>query len=1157
MKKALSLILVCLFLVSMMIPVSAAQFINAYETIQAENYSEASCASVLGLGSTHYLENCLDAGGGKNVFDWQRNTYFKYANVDFGSDAAYGFSARVADFSDHADLKIILDSINGPVIGTLHIVSTGKQQDWETQSCPITPTSGMHDVFLKFENNPAKASLNYFTFLHTVPEETVRPTYSYEPLPANWQGRDTRPDTWVATDMLGEAVADNRMVGNPRSNKYVGIFYHLFLTRKQGEVYDNSRLLEENYFDPAYGPVNTDHFWGKPIFDYYRNIDTYVIRRHAQLLYNAGVDVIIFDTSNAGFPFAPYWMAIVDTLYQMREEGLNTPQFAFHTGDGTDGTNKLAAYLYKNLYSTGKYRELWFMWDGKPLMLGNSTQLSAQYRNVFTFRRSWAWQSGENQFPWLDNTPQGYGWNESADKPEATSVCLAQHATTNKGKSYSGGVEPANVSEETTLELINFREQWEHALSLDPEFIFVTAWNEWVASNYYAAEGQDFLGRKLSANDYYFVDEYNPEFSRDIEPSDGFLGDEAYMKLAHYIRLFKGARAVGAANGSHTISINESFAQWDTVEPAFYDSVGDVTHRNELAYAGYTTLVNQSGRNDFDTLKVAYDAENLYFYVKTVDNLTTKASKSWMTLFIDADQNAKTGWNGYDYVLNRRLSSDSVGILQKNVGNAWKWEDVEAIPFNASGNELQLAIPRSAVGLDNAELYFRFKWADNFGESGNIMDFYNIGDTAPDGRFAYQFNQVSTSAVQSRPAHDRYAGQVETVGSVYEAEYADRSISLPIEYEHTGFSGIGYAGGFSSIGASLSFSVASKDAGIYKGMLRYANGQANGRTLSLYVNGTYVRQLTLPVVAPADWSQWEMLAFDIPLDAGKNTVVLARDAQDTGEVNVDYFSVDFSKGRTFECEDGILRITRCNTDKQGYHGRGFTDTWTQIGASATLQIESSRETDYTLQIRYANAQRDEKTLSLYVNGHKLQQVIFPVVAMSDWNTWGTVSYRVPLVCGSNSVMLKYDSGDSGNINIDALTLVPKSASWLQAENAVLSGGVQINCNHSGYVGTGFTDSWSTAGAKASFTANCEATGYYDLIVRYANGEASGRTLNLYVNRKFVQTLHFPVVSSADWNAWREISFSKILKFYKGINSIVLAYDNGNNGKLNIDSIAFQ
>ena len=437
------------------------------------------------------------------------------------------------------------------------------------------------------------------------------------------------------------------------------------------------------------------------------------------------------------------------------------------------------------------------------------------------------------------------------------------------------------------------------------------------------------------------------------------------------------------------------------------------------------------------------------------------------------------------------------------------------------------------------------------------MDFYNIGDTAPDGRFAYQFNQVSTSAVQSRPAHDRYTGQIETSGSVYEAEYADRSISLPVEYEHNGFSGIGYAGGFSYASTSLSFSVASKDAGIYKGMLRYANGQANSRTLSLYVNGTRVCQLTLPVIAPADWSQWGTLAFDVPLDAGENTVVLIRDTQDTGEVNVDYLSIDFSKGRTFELEDGVLHIARCNTDKQGYHGRGFTDTWTQIGASATLQIESSRETDYTLQIRYANAQRDEKSLSLYVNGKKLQQIRFPVVATSDWNAWETVSYRVPLMRGSNSIMLKYDSSDSGNINIDALTLIPKSASWLQAENAALSGGVQVNSNHIGYVGTGFTDSWSTAGAKASFTANCETTGYYDLIVRYANGEASGRTLNLYVNRKFVQTLHFPVVSSADWNAWSEISFSKILELYKGTNSVVLVYENGNNGKLNIDSIAVQ
>ncbi len=125
MKKALSLILVCLFLVSMIIPVSAAQFINNMRRFKRRIILKLPALLCWDL-APHYLENCLDAGGGKNVFDWQRNTYFKYANVDFGSDAAYGFSARVADFSDHADLKIILDSINGPAIGTLHIVSTGE-----------------------------------------------------------------------------------------------------------------------------------------------------------------------------------------------------------------------------------------------------------------------------------------------------------------------------------------------------------------------------------------------------------------------------------------------------------------------------------------------------------------------------------------------------------------------------------------------------------------------------------------------------------------------------------------------------------------------------------------------------------------------------------------------------------------------------------------------------------------------------------------------------------------------------------------------------------------------------------------------------------------------------------------------------------------------
>lgn len=1157
MKRIISLLLVCTVLVSISIPVFAAQTIDAYGIIEAEYYSEASCESQLGLETHHFLQDCLDDGGGKNIFDFQRNAYFKYSNVDFGDVPACGFSARVADFTDNADLNIILDSIDGEVIGTLHIVTTGKQQDWETQSCAIKPTTGVHDVYLKFENNPATVSLNYFSFLHTEPEEIEITEYSYEPLPVDWTGRDTKPDTWVATDMLGEQVADNQMTGDLREGKYVGIFYHLFLTRKQGDVYDNSQLLELNYFDPAYGPVETDHFWGKPVFDYYRNTDVYVIRRHAQLLYNAGVDVIIFDTSNAGFPFAPYWSAIVDTLYQMRKEGNNTPQIAFHTGDTAENTNKLVQYLYDNLYSQNKYQELWFMWDGKPLMLGNSSTMDAKYKSAFTFRRSWAWQSGQDQWPWLDNTPQGYGWSDSPENPEATSVCLAQHATTFKGKSYSNGVQPSNVSEEETLQLTNFREQWERALELDPEFIFVTAWNEWVASNYYATEGQEFLGRTLSAGDYYFVDEYNAEFSRDIEPSDGFLGDEAYMKLAHYIRLFKGSRAVDAANGEHTILVQNDFSQWDSVEPVYYDTTGDIMHRNELAYAGYTTLVNTTGRNDFATLKTAYDANNIYFYAETIDELTEATDENWMMLFINSDQNSETGWNGYDYVFNHKLLNSNTGLLQRNVGNTWEWEDVASISFKAEGNQIQVAIPRNLIGLDGTELKFQFKWADNINESGNIMDFYNIGDVAPDGRFAYQFYQNAPSVVAAREESINGTDYIVKSFDTYEAEYTERSELLNVEYEHKGFSGIGYAGGFSSVNASLTFYVDRDAEGIYCGKIRYANAQATEKTLSIYVNGKKVNQLVFPVVAPADWTKWGELSFDLPLSAGSNIITIVRDTQDSGGINIDYFGIDDSLGRKFEIEDGVLNIVKANDDKANYSGSGFTENWEELGASATICVNSPLETDYDLEIRYANAQIEAKRLSLYVNGQKIKQIEFPVVTILDWNNWGTVSCRVALKPGENEIMLRYDSGDSGKINVDYLCIKQKDAMWIQAENAELSGGVQINTNHENYVGSGFTDCWTTPGASASFLVPCDATGYFDLIVRYANGEATGRSLTLYVNGTKEQTLQFPVVSGTDWNAWSEICFSKVLKLNKGENTVTLVFDNDNNGKLNVDSIAIK
>ena len=92
---------------------------------------------------------------------------------------------------------------------------------------------------------------------------------------------------------------------------------------------------------------------------------------------------------------------------------------------------------------------------------------------------------------------------------------------------------------------LQFGQQWQQALKIDPQFIFVTGWNEWVAQRFTSGSGggPGFLGRLLKPGETFFVDNYNEEFSRDIMPMKGGYGDNYYMQLVDGIRRFKGVRA--------------------------------------------------------------------------------------------------------------------------------------------------------------------------------------------------------------------------------------------------------------------------------------------------------------------------------------------------------------------------------------------------------------------------------------------------------------------------------------------------------------------------------------------------------------------------------------------------------------------------------------
>ncbi|MDR1866277.1 MAG: CBM9 family sugar-binding protein, partial [Bacteroidales bacterium] len=137
---------------------------------------------------------------------------------------------------------------------------------------------------------------------------------------------------------------------------------------------------------------------------------------------------------------------------------------------------------------------------------------------------------------------------------------------------------------------------------------------------------------------------------------------------------------------------------------------------------------------------VARDADKLYFLVETDAALSPKSDRNWMLLFIDVDRDKSTGWNGYDYVVNR-INPDRSAVVEKNVGNRWEWEQAAKVKFAVNGNRLELEIPRKTLGLENKNVHIEFKWNDNMQENGNIMDFYVNGDTAPGGRFNFLYRE--------------------------------------------------------------------------------------------------------------------------------------------------------------------------------------------------------------------------------------------------------------------------------------------------------------------------------------------------------------------------------------------------------------------------------
>ena len=653
----------------------------------------------------------------------------------------------------------------------------------------------------------------YFTQTPDVPFGEIESAEAYidgtHTPPAEWMPAEDHilhthkvmPDTWVFTDGLGRESYTYEDVGGPKEDKTVAMFYwswHLSGTNPFNitafmEKYPEAK---NDYDHPGWPTGAATYYWDEPIYGYYKTTDTWVLRRQAELLANAGVDTVFTDNTNGAFTWKEGYDAIYAAWDDAQTKGaVNVPKVSYTLPfyPFNESAEQIEA-LYRDVYRPGRYENLWFYWEGKPMLMGcndhfvsATDNLRKEIGNFFTFRSTLISYTKTDEYKkvgqwgWLSIYPQttfpGTRDNNKNKKVEQTTVGVAaNYSYTGKGsamngeditgRSYTDGYKDRYVKEgkTATLQGYFFSEQFDYALEQDPQVIFITGWNEWTAGR------QQEWGGVLNA----FADQFTEEFSRDIEPTRGDLQDHYYYLLVNYVRKYKGVNPIPTPGQNVTIDMGAGNDQWSTVEPYYAAYIGNTEDRDADGKGIHYT--ETSGRNDIIGARIARDDEFVWFYVECNENITPYTDSLWMNLYIDSDQENQ-GWNTFEFVVNKSAASADTLVLERfTAENDYsKTEKIADVEYKVEGKYMTVKIAKADLGILGDDYTVNFSWTDNVHDegdytkfSGDILEFYVSGDVAPGGRFKYSY--VSTAENAGKAPQETETAEDQTQDTTSEAD---------------------------------------------------------------------------------------------------------------------------------------------------------------------------------------------------------------------------------------------------------------------------------------------------------------------------------------------------------------------------------------------------
>ncbi len=128
--------------------------LNPYDRVEGETF-----AAQKGIET----EPCEE--GGMNVTDTQDGDWIKISGVDFGIKGASKVALRTASEAKECKIELRLDSLDGKLIASCKIPSTGGAQKWENVVADVAGATGVHDLYIKFSGKAEKlTNLDWWKF---------------------------------------------------------------------------------------------------------------------------------------------------------------------------------------------------------------------------------------------------------------------------------------------------------------------------------------------------------------------------------------------------------------------------------------------------------------------------------------------------------------------------------------------------------------------------------------------------------------------------------------------------------------------------------------------------------------------------------------------------------------------------------------------------------------------------------------------------------------------------------------------------------------------------------------------------------------------------------------------------------------------------------